>query len=105
MVGGSREFVVYEHHSVADEDVIFDGHAFAQKTVARDLATPADLHALLYLDKRPDPRLVPDLAPVSVDEREYPHILTQFHPIQANKVVSEVFYGEFGHYMVFARRF
>src|SRR5271155_4171055 len=36
--GGSRITVVDEHHAVADEYVVFDGDAFADKCVARNLA-------------------------------------------------------------------
>src|SRR5688572_18089481 len=40
--GGARVRVVDEHHTVADEHLILDGHAFANEGVARDLAAAAD---------------------------------------------------------------
>src|SRR6187402_2979782 len=38
----SRVRVVDEHHAVADEDVILDGDALADKGVTRNLAAPAN---------------------------------------------------------------
>lgn len=67
-VGGSRELVVREHHAVADEDVVFDSHALAQKRVRRYLASTADLDSFLDLDECTDARFVADLASVGVDE-------------------------------------
>jgi hypothetical protein len=60
--------VINKHDAVADEDLIFNVDAFADKAVARDFAVPADARALLNLDERTYRRAVADFAAVEVYE-------------------------------------
>ena len=69
-----RIAVVDESDAVSDEDAGFDGHAFADEGVARDLAALADLRALLDFDEGADLRFVADLAAVEIDESVNPHV-------------------------------
>lgn len=87
-VGRTREFVVSKHHAVADEDVVLDGDAFAQKRVRRYLASTADLDSFLDLDECTDTRFVTDLAAVSVDEGVDLYIVTEFDIVEANEIFA-----------------
>src|SRR5207247_2307429 len=78
-IGGPGILVVCKHHAMADENVIFDRHAFAKERVARYLAAFTYPHAFLNLDKCADPRVVTDLAAVRVDERVNLHIAAEFY--------------------------
>src|SRR5207247_8574613 len=71
--------VVDEGDSVADEDVVFDRHAFADEGVARNLASPPDLRILVALDDRPDIRFVADITAVPVDALREFDALRQSH--------------------------
>jgi hypothetical protein len=74
-----REFVVDEHHAVADEDLIVDGDAFADERVALDLAVFADKGIFLYLDKGADPGTVVDPAAVKIDEFVQNNVFSKFN--------------------------
>ena len=50
-VGGARNFVVDEGDVVSDENFVFNGHALADKRMARDFAVPSDSGALLNLNE------------------------------------------------------
>ena len=57
---------------MANEHVIVDAHAFADKRVARDLAVRTDDGVLLDFDKGANLGVGADLTPVKVDEaREF----------------------------------
>src|SRR5262249_59994818 len=60
--------IVDERHTVAHENVVLDGHAFADKRVTGDLTVLSDLGVLLNLDEGTDFCVVTDIAPVKVDE-------------------------------------
>src|SRR5271163_1452940 len=64
----ARVEIVNEHHTVSDEDVVFDVHAFTNKRVARNLAAFAYGRVLLYLDESSDFGFVANLAAIEVDE-------------------------------------
>jgi hypothetical protein len=57
---GARISVVREDHAVADEDVVFNRDAFADKAVGRNLAATAYVGSFLDFDERADLRLGAD---------------------------------------------
>jgi hypothetical protein len=66
---GARPIVIDEHHAVADEDFIPDLDTCANKRVALDLAAGADRRAPLNLDERADPGVVTDRTAIQVGKR------------------------------------
>ena len=66
--GGARILVVDESHAVADEDLVFDGNALTDKSMARDFAVATHARALLNFDEGTNPGAIVDLATVQVDE-------------------------------------
>ena len=67
-VGGAGNFIIDKGDAMADEDFIFDGHAFANKTVAGDFTVAAYAGVLLNLNERTDPGPITDLTAVKIDE-------------------------------------
>ena len=82
--------IIDERHTVTDEYLGLDGHAFADEGMTRDLATSADSRALLNLDERADLCLVADLATVKVDEGEDPHVATELDVRRDSLVVGRL---------------
>ena len=76
---GPRIGVVDERHAMADEDVVFDVHSFANKSMAGNLAVPADAGVFLNLDERADLCFVADLASIEIDEFRKLHVFAEFH--------------------------
>jgi len=66
--GSPRIAVVDECDAMADKDPVFDVHAFTYKGVTGDLAVLADFCVFLYLDKGANFCVIPDLAPIEIDE-------------------------------------
>jgi len=64
----ARILVVDKNDAMANENFVFDGHAFADETVTRDFAVAADARAFLNLNERADARSVADLAAVKIYE-------------------------------------
>jgi hypothetical protein len=60
--------IVDEHHSVADEYVIFNGDPFANESVRRNLAPVPHNCVFLNLDEGPDLGLVAHPAAIKVDQ-------------------------------------
>src|SRR5207249_4191306 len=52
LVGRLRETIVDKSHVVTDEDLIFEGHTFANERMARDLAAVPDSRPFLDFDER-----------------------------------------------------
>jgi hypothetical protein len=77
--GGPRIAVVNEHHAMADENVILDRDALANKGVARDFAPLADRCVFLDLNEGADLGLIANLASVEVDELGQSYILTKLY--------------------------
>jgi hypothetical protein len=67
---------------MSNQHVVLNDDAFADKGVARDLAASANTGIFLDLDECADLRLVPDLAPVQIDELREPDVLPQFHVVR-----------------------
>ena len=78
-IGGVRIPVVDEGDIMADEHLILQCDALAQKGMAGNLAALPDFGAPLDLDKRSDLGFVPDLAPVQVHEACDVHRPAQFY--------------------------
>src|SRR2546425_115983 len=76
---GARVGVVDECDAVADEDVVLDGHAFANERVAGDLAVLADVRVLLNFDKGTDLGVVAYFAAIEVDEPRQLDAFAQLH--------------------------
>src|SRR5438876_9104588 len=76
---GARVGVVDEGDAVADEDVVLDGHAFANERVAGDLAVLADVRVLLNFDKGTDLGVVAYFAAIEVDEPRQLDAFAQLH--------------------------
>ena len=104
--GGARIGVIDKRHSMPDEDIVFDDDAFADKGVTGDLA--ALTHRRIFLDfhERTDLGLVPDLAPVQIDELRKPDILPQLtssamqfrnSQVDQSSSLSQRFTGRFQH--------
>ena len=66
--GGPGVAVVDEHHTVADKNPVFDGHALADKGVAGYFAVLADEGLFLDFHKRTNPGAVIDPAAIEVDK-------------------------------------
>src|SRR5579859_734927 len=64
----ARIGIVDERDAVADENVVFDGHAFAHEGMAGNLAIPSNRCVLLNLDERANLGVFPDFAAVEIDE-------------------------------------
>ena len=77
-VSGAGAVIVDEDHAVADENGVFDGHAFAEEGVAGDFAMGADLHAFLDFDESANFGVVADFAAVKIHEGEDLDILAEF---------------------------
>ena len=73
-VGCAWITIVDESDAVPDKDVVFQGHAFTNKRVTRNLAARADSGVLLDLDKRSNLGLVANLTTIEVDETKDAHI-------------------------------
>src|SRR6267143_1382198 len=69
------EGVIDERDVVSDKDLVLDRDPFTDECMARYFAPPADFGILLNLDKRPDFRLITDLATVEVDELGKRHVV------------------------------
>ena len=65
---GARIQIVDEHHAVPNEDVVFDVHSFADKTVRGDLAAASNEDVFLDLDEGADFGLVTQRASVEVHQ-------------------------------------
>ena len=74
---GAWIVVVDEIDAVTDEDLVFNGHAFADEGVAGNLAVASDRDAFLNLDERADPGAVPDLTTVEIDEVVNVYVATE----------------------------
>jgi hypothetical protein len=61
-------FVVDESDAVADENFVFDRHAFANETVTRDFAVAADARLFLNLDEGSDGGCIANLATIEIYE-------------------------------------
>src|SRR5262249_17913609 len=57
-----------ELDAVPDKDFVFDGYAFADKTVTRNLAAFSDERTFLHFHKRAEPRFVSNRASIEVHE-------------------------------------
>ena len=67
-VGGPGIGVVDEHDSVANEDVVLDGHSFTDESVAGNLAVASDDSVLLHFNECADLRTVSNFASIEVDK-------------------------------------
>ena len=65
---GLGVLVVCEHDAVADEDLILNGDALTDKSVALNFAVSADSGVFLYLDEGANLGAVTDGAAVEIDE-------------------------------------
>jgi len=77
-----RVQVVDEHDSVADEDIIFDGDPFANKSVGRDLAPVAYKSVLLNLDEGSNLSFIAHRAAIEIDQIR----LEDLHSVAQNNV-------------------
>lgn len=60
--------VIRKHDSMAHKDVIFNGHAFANKRVTTNLGSTTDLDAALDFYKCPNLCLIADLTSIQIHE-------------------------------------
>jgi len=67
-VGRAGNFVIDKRDAMADEDFVFDGHAFANKTVTGNFTVAADAGVLLNLNEGTDYGPVTDLTTVKVNK-------------------------------------
>src|SRR5207302_7060336 len=65
-VGCARIAIVDEGDAVPDKDVVFQGHAFTNKRVTRNLAARADFGVFLDLDERSNLGLVANFTTIKV---------------------------------------
>src|SRR5215469_5284197 len=80
----ARIGIVDESDSVADEDVVFDGHAFADEGMAGNLAIPPNGCVLLNFDERANLGVFPDFTAVKVDEFGKLHARPKLH-VRSNR--------------------
>jgi hypothetical protein len=73
---------------VADKDVVFDRHAFTDKSVARDPAMPAHGYILLDFHERADLDLVSNLASLKkIGEFRQPYVFAELDVV-GNTVIG-----------------
>ena len=84
--GGPGVFVIDEHNPVSDEDLIFNGHPFADKGVTGYLTVFTNRGVLLYFHKGAYFGAITDLATVKVDKVVDDDVLTE------NDAVSNLFH-------------
>jgi hypothetical protein len=77
--GRAWMLVVNKSHAMSDEDLIFNGHPFADKSVTGDFAITAYARAFLNFDERADLTAVPNLAPIEIDEVMNDYVATEFY--------------------------
>ena len=77
VIRGTRMEVIGESNIVADEDLIFQSHTFANKSMTRNFATIPDFDALLDFDERADFYVVSNFATIQVDKPMEPNVFTQ----------------------------
>jgi hypothetical protein len=75
IVHGPRVPVVDERNTVADEHIVTDSYALADKRVRRYFTTPPNARVLLNFDERSDFRVVADRAFIEVYETKVADIL------------------------------
>jgi hypothetical protein len=75
--GRTWKAIIDKDYSVAHEDVVFDGDAFADEGVAGNLAVSADLGVFLDLDKSADFCVVVDLTAVQINKWRELYVLSQ----------------------------
>ena len=75
--GGARIFVVDEGHAMTHEDLVFNRHAFTDKSMARDFAVTTHAGTFLNLDEGTDFSAVADLATVEVNEMVNDYVTTE----------------------------
>src|SRR6185295_6535627 len=93
----TREGVVDKRDVVSDKDLIFDRHAFTNEGVARYFAPLANFGILLNLDKRPDFRIVSNLATIEVDELRKLHVLSHLDVRRNAKMTIAIGLGNTAH--------
>src|SRR5208283_2413580 len=81
LIDRPRVSIVYENNSMANEDVVFYGHPFADEGMARNLAVLADRGIFLDLDKRAYPGIVANLTAIEVYELRELDVFTKPHII------------------------
>lgn len=74
-----RVSIVDEHHSVADEDAVFNSHTLTNKGMAGNLHPAADSRPFLDLDKGTNLALVTNFTAIQVDVGINLDISAQFH--------------------------
>jgi hypothetical protein len=70
--------IVDEHHTVADEAVVTDGHEVADERMRLNPAPAADGGATLDLDERADERVGTNAASVQVRGLDHRDVLAEF---------------------------
>jgi hypothetical protein len=78
-IGCARIQVIGKNHVVTDEDILFQGHAFANETMAGNFTAMADARALLDFHKGADFHVVANFATVKVGKGKEPDIFAQLH--------------------------
>src|ERR1035437_9011386 len=76
-IRGTRVEVIGESNIVADEDLIFQNHAFANKSVTRNFATIPDFDAFLNFDKCADFYVISNFTTIQIDKPIEPNVSTQ----------------------------
>jgi hypothetical protein len=67
-INGARVRVIGEHDPMADENTVFQRHAFADEGMAGDLAVFSDKDVFLDFDERADARSRADRAAIEIHE-------------------------------------
>src|SRR5215469_354117 len=80
----ARIGIVDEGDSMSDEDVVFYGYAFADESVAGNLAILPNGRVLLNLDERANLGVFSDFAAVKIDEFGKPHARPKLH-VRSNR--------------------
>ena len=76
-VGGTRITVICKGNIVSDKYLVFQSHAFANKSVTRNFATIPDFDAFLNFDKCADFYVVSNFTTIQIDKPMEPNVSTQ----------------------------
>ncbi len=79
VVGGARKTIVGESDIVTDENIVFQGHPFANEGVTRNFTAITDFDTFLNLNKSADFYIVPNFTTVEIREVVNTDIFSQLY--------------------------
>src|SRR5207248_2472370 len=87
-IGSTWQLVINKGDAVSNEDLVFDGHPFADETMTGDFAVAPDTCPILDLDEGSQAGAVADFAAVKIYEMIDDHIASEFYVRRDNTELS-----------------